>query len=185
MATQLQIVNQVLIKLREDQVTSVAANEYSALIASFVNDAIDDLEDMWFWSVNEVAVDTTILDDGTRDYDLPETNDRSFMVRMVRDRIPMAFDVTANDQYQLQDIPLKTLRAFRNTQNTISDLARPCEFALAPATDGRGYGIELKQGSTTERTWRTYWYVPQTDLSLTGADDHTEVRLLDGAVLCP
>ena len=65
MATQLTIVNKVLQKLREDTVSSVANSSYAKLIAMFVNDAKEDLEDMWFWTVNETAIDTSILGDSS------------------------------------------------------------------------------------------------------------------------
>lgn len=125
MATQKQIVNAVLRRLRESEVTTVSNNDYSKLIATFVNDAKEELEDMWFWTVNETEIDTTIQNDSsTRDYDLTATTDRSFLVRDLNDLVPMAYDVTSGDKYQLFDIPLKELRHFRNTSNTIDDTLR-------------------------------------------------------------
>jgi len=47
--TYLQIVNSVLARLREDQVTSVSATDYSRLIGKFVNDAKRQVEDAWKW----------------------------------------------------------------------------------------------------------------------------------------
>jgi len=80
MATQLTIVNSVLRRLRETEVSTVAASDYSKLIGTFVNDAKETLEDMWFWTVNETVIDTTILNDSsTRTYDLTDTTDRSLM----------------------------------------------------------------------------------------------------------
>lgn len=46
----LQLVNQVLRKLREDTVTTVNENDYSNLIGIFVNDAINAVEASWDWS---------------------------------------------------------------------------------------------------------------------------------------
>jgi len=178
MATQLQFVNKVLVRLREPQVNSIAASDYAALIATFVNDAKNDLEDMWFWSVNEDEIDTTILSDGTRDYDLPTTNDRSFLIRYIEDTRPLAYDITASEEAHLRDIPLKQSRHWRNSfRGTPDDLAQPLEFSVKYAADGRGFGIELKQGSTTARTWRSYWYNPQTDLAIDGTDDSTVILL--------
>jgi hypothetical protein len=94
--TLLTIVNKVLRRLREDTVSSVAESEYSKLIGEFVNEAKEQMEDMWFWSVYETAVSTSILgDSSTTDYDLTATNDRSFLIRRERDQLPMAFDVTS------------------------------------------------------------------------------------------
>ncbi len=178
MATQLAFVNKVLLRLREPTVSSVAISDYAALIATFVNDAKNDLEDLWFWTVHETEIDTTILSDGTRDYDLSTTNDRSFLIRYIDDTRPLAYDITSNEQAQLRDLPLKQLRHWRNSfRGTPDNLAQPLEFALKYASDGRGFGLELKQGSTTTRTWRSYWYNPQTDLATDGTADSTGILL--------
>ena len=183
MATQLKVVNDILRRLRETEVSTVASTDYSVLIAMFVNDAKEDLEDMWFWTVNETEIDTTILSDGTRDYDLTGTTDRSFMVRRDRDNFPMAFDITANEEGPLSDIPMKQIRVYRNTfPGTVPDQNDPRTFGIKPDADGRGYTLELLQGSTTTRTWRTYWYVPQAELALDGTDDATEIKLPERAV---
>ena len=172
MATQLQFVNKVLVRLREPTVSSVSSSDYAALIATFVNDAKNDLEDMWFWTVHEDEIDTTILADGTREYDLSTTNDRSFLIRYIDDTRPLAYDVTASEEAQLRDMPLKELRHWRNSfKGTPDNLAQPVRFAIKYASDGRGFGIELMQGSTTARSWRSYWYNPQSDLDIDGTDD--------------
>jgi hypothetical protein len=179
MATQLQIVNSVLTRLRESTVSSVASSDYSKLIGEFVNDAKSQMEDMWFWTVNETEIDTSILgDSSTREYDLTATTDRSFLIRAQYDQTPMAYDVTSSENAQLCDIPLKDLREFRNTARTIDDtLAQPVLFSLKPDSDGRGWSIELQQASSSARTWRTYWYVPQADLAVDGTADSTEILL--------
>lgn len=48
--TYLEIVNKVLKRLRESQVTTVGETEYSALIGEFVNDVKREVEDAWDWS---------------------------------------------------------------------------------------------------------------------------------------
>ena len=179
MATQLNIVNDVLRRLREDTVASVSTSSYATLIAMFLNDAKEDLEDQWFWTVNETEIDTTITgDSSTRDYDLTSTTDRSFLVRSLDDNIPMAYDITTNENDQLVDIPLKELRKFRNTfAGTIPAIGRPLRFAIKPDSDGRGYTLELEQAATAARSWRSYWYAPQAELALDNTDDATEILL--------
>ena len=179
MATQLQIVNKILLRLRETtNLTSTTNNDYAALIQAFINEAKEDLEDIWFWSVNEKEVDTTVLADGTRTYDLTDTTDRSFLIRTIDDRMPMAFDITADSEMQLRDIPLKALRKWRSTfKGTVPDIAKPALFAIKPDADGRGYTLELTQGATGARTWRTYWYAPQAALATDGTSDATEILL--------
>ena len=54
--TYLELVNEVLTRLRESEVTTISQNRYSALIAKFVNDAKRQREDAWNWE----AFDTTL-----------------------------------------------------------------------------------------------------------------------------
>ena len=49
MATQLQMVNRVLRRLREDEVSTVNETTYSKLIAEFVNDAIEEVATAYDW----------------------------------------------------------------------------------------------------------------------------------------
>jgi hypothetical protein len=46
----IQLVNDVLIRLRETEVSSVNDNAYSKLIAKFVNDAKRNVEDAYNWN---------------------------------------------------------------------------------------------------------------------------------------
>jgi hypothetical protein len=180
--TQLEMVNKILLRLREDDVSTVIENDYAKLIAAFINDAKADLEDMnHSWSQYETEIDIAVLADGTRLYDLPETNDRSFLLRSGRpgyDQVPMAFDVTVGEETQLFDCALKDIRRERALAGTTADSTRPYVFAIQADNDvGDGWKIQLLWGSSTARDWRMYWYVPQVDLTLTASDDNTEILL--------
>lgn len=48
--TYLELVNDVLVRLREDEVTSVSDNNYSKLIGRFINDAKRQVEDAYDWN---------------------------------------------------------------------------------------------------------------------------------------
>lgn len=178
--TQLEMVNKVLLRLRENSVSTITENDYAQLIAQFINDAKADMEDLnHTWSCYETEIDVSITDDGERNYLLPATNDRSFLLRQWReDRVPLAFDITAGEVGQLFDCPLKTIRSERATTNTITDVAQPKVFAIqADNTADSGYQIQLLWGSNTARTWRMYWYVPQADLALDATDEAVELIL--------
>src|SRR5574343_1061147 len=56
MKTYLQLVNDALIRLRENQVSTVTETAYSTLIAKYINDAKRQVEDAWNWD----ALSTTI-----------------------------------------------------------------------------------------------------------------------------
>jgi len=75
--TYLQLVNKVLVRLRETTVTTVNENAYSALVGEFVNDAKRMVEDAWDWShfrtviseavdAGESSVEFTFLSDRSR-----------------------------------------------------------------------------------------------------------------------
>lgn len=59
--TYLQIVNSILVRLREPTVSTVALNAYSSLIGKMVNDAKRQVEDAYDWNVlgQEITVTTT------------------------------------------------------------------------------------------------------------------------------
>lgn len=57
--TYLQLVNSVLRKLREDEVTTVSESDYSRLVGDFVNDAKRLVEDTWDWTALRYTYDIT------------------------------------------------------------------------------------------------------------------------------
>lgn len=179
--TQLEMINKILLRLREDDVTTITENDYARLIGAFINDAKADLEDInHSWSQYETEIDVAILADGTRTYDLTGTNDRSYLLRSGRpgyDQMPMAFDITTDEMTWLNDISLKDLRASRALQNDVTS-DRPTLFSIQADNDlGDGWKIQLVWGSDTARSWRMYWHVPQADLALNGTDDNTQILL--------
>ena len=184
MATQLTIVNNVLERLREDTVTSVADNVYSKLIARFVNDAKADLEDMNYeWSVYVTEIDFTILaDSSTTEYTATGTNERSWLMRDFHDdRVPAAYDITANEVAQLIDAPYKVLKREQQLDNdTTRTSVYPRAFAIKSNATGDGFELVIIDPVGTgdsARSWRTYWYVPQDDLALDGTDNDTALLL--------
>jgi hypothetical protein len=59
--TYLELVNDVLIRLREPTVTTVALNSYSTLIGKFVNDAKRQVEDSFAWNVLGQTITVTTV----------------------------------------------------------------------------------------------------------------------------
>ena len=185
MATQLTIVNNILNELREDTVASVKTTTYSQLIGKFVNRAKAWAEDVnHFWSVYITEISTTILADGsTRSYDLTATTDRSIMLRDTdRDWLPAAYDITTNEVRQLCDIPYSDLLRERaiGTNEANKTVTIPINFSIIADLDGRGWTLLTLypvDSADSARSWRTYWYIPQTDLALDGTADSTEIFL--------
>ena len=67
--TYLQLVNDVLVRLRESTVASVTENEYSALVGKLVNDAKREVEDAWNWEALKTTISAT-TSNGTTSYSL-------------------------------------------------------------------------------------------------------------------
>lgn len=179
MATQLTVVNNILRRLRETEVSSVASTTYSKFIGQLVNDAMQMMNDRWYWTVNLTSYDTSILgDSSTVEYNLASTNNRSFLVRSARnDKLPMAYDITDGEEFQLSHVPetvrLETINGYKGS---IPAVPIPTEFSLVPQTDGT-WTIKLTQAASGARTWRTWWYVPQDELALDGSDNSTTLNL--------
>lgn len=72
--TFLEVVNKVLLRLRENQATSVADDEYSMLIGEFVNDAKQEAESLAMWGNQRQTVTTDSVADQNI-YLLPNTNE--------------------------------------------------------------------------------------------------------------
>lgn len=82
--TYLQLVNSVLRRLRENEVTTVDQNSYSKLVGEFVNDSKRLVEDAWDWSTlrDTLTVDTTA---GTFSYALTGTNYQAKTLDVIND----------------------------------------------------------------------------------------------------
>jgi hypothetical protein len=183
MATQLTIVNNVLRELREDTVTSVADTDYSVLVATFVNRALEWAQDAYDeWSVYITEVDDTWPADGsTVTIDVTETNDKSVLMRDVdADWLPAVYDITTGELGQVIDYPHQDVlkaRALNTSGLTDTD---PRVFSITTDSDGRGFTMNIPYAVTsgaTARNWRAYWYIPQAKLAIDGTDDATGITL--------
>ena len=77
--TYLELVNSVLVRLREEQVATVNESDYSAMVGAFVNDAKRLVEDAWDWTAlrDTYSFDTV---QGTSTYVLPGYSTRSKLI---------------------------------------------------------------------------------------------------------
>lgn len=79
---QLEIVNNVLLRMRKDTVTSVASSAYSKLIATLVNDAKRFCEDAHHWSMLWSSVELTTAA-STQTYTVTGSNERSTIYQII------------------------------------------------------------------------------------------------------
>jgi hypothetical protein len=82
--TYLELVNSVLIRLREREVTAVTENSYSKLIGQFVNDAKRQVEDTWNWNALRKTL-TATTQAGVFNYELNTAGSRFRVLDVVND----------------------------------------------------------------------------------------------------
>jgi len=107
--TYLQLVNKVLIRLREDEVSSVNENSYSKLVGEFVNDSIRQVEDAWDWSSLRATM-TAVTEEGTFNYIFPCSGQVSEVLDIVNDT--SNYFVTYKTQHWFNDKFLNKDRSY-------------------------------------------------------------------------
>jgi len=122
--TYLQLVNDVLIRLRETQVSTVTETSYSTLIGKFVNDAKRQIEDAYAWNVlgQTVTITTTA---GTYIYSMTGAGQKF--------QVMDALNTTAN--VGLQNVSFVQMNRYQNLVPAISGIP---EFYAFDGVDGNG-----------------------------------------------
>jgi hypothetical protein len=122
--TYLQLINDVLVRLRETQVSSSNETAYSTLIGRFVNDAKRQIEDAFSWNVlgQTVTITTT---PGTYVYSLTGSGQKF--------QVMDALNTTAN--VGLQNISFVQMNRFQNLVPAISGIP---EYYSFDGVDGNG-----------------------------------------------
>jgi hypothetical protein len=150
-STYLQLVNNVLTRLRETEVSSVQDTPYSSLIGVFVNDAKREVEDAYEWN----ALSTTIIVPtvaGQRNYILTGSGERFRTSDVINDTedVPMrqASQVWLNRQYYT---------------GTVQDAA-PCYYSYNGVTSGGDNKVDLWPQPDAVYQVRFELTIPQLDL---------------------
>lgn len=89
--TYLQIVNNVLKRLRERTVSTVDETSYSELIGIFVNDAKREVEDSWSWSALRTTLTATTTAD-VYNYELNGSGNRITILDVINDTSDIVMD---------------------------------------------------------------------------------------------
>lgn len=103
--TYLQLVNKVLVRLREDTVSTVGETAYSALIGELVNDAKQLVEDAWDWSALRTTLTVTTSAD-VFNYNLTGSGNRATILDVVNDTTN--FFLTYKDAHWFNNIFLNS-----------------------------------------------------------------------------
>lgn len=112
MATYLEVVNRVLVLLREDAVTTLDETQVSALVAEFVNDAKEEVEGANKWSIQRTTIQVVTDTVGTYAYTLTGAGMRH-RVLQVRNATE-GYDLEKPPSYQY----MNTLFQSPNTSST-------------------------------------------------------------------
>lgn len=151
MATYLQLVNNVLARLRESSVASVSTNAYSSLIGKFVNDAKRQVEDAWNWESLYTTI-TVTTSSGTSGYTLTGAGYR-FKIDSVNN---------TTDQYPLNNVSLKFIKDIQQTAST--DNGSPTYYAISGNSSGDAT-VEFYPTPDSTQSIKFNIYKPQADLS--------------------
>ena len=115
--TYLELVNDVLIRLREPTVATVTATPYSTLIGKFVNDAKRQIEDAFAWNVLGTTI-TVTTSNGTYSYALTGSGQK-FQVLDV-------LNTTSN--LQMKNLDFVTMNRFQNFSTPVNGI--PAYYAF-------------------------------------------------------
>lgn len=188
--TLLEVVNRTLRRLREDEVTSVANNSYSKLIADFVVEIREQMMDDHDWSGLYHTVPVQLAS-GTYVYDLSATVTDGGNVangnRVTNLDSELAFDPNGGvNAYWYEDssatepkaelivVDPRYMQKLR-LEDIDSDTASYFYATFYQNEDG--LTMEVFPTPTENRYVRVEFYTPLTELAVDGTDDNTELQL--------
>jgi len=177
-----EITNRVLQVLGEDDidpVASVIVDPYEKLIATFVNQIKEEVEDAHNWRGLIAAKSVTIAASGTLGA-LSGTNNRSRLVRHydpirgIQD--PLVNDVTdTSAKFPLHEVPLARLLQDR-AQSAAGTTGVPYEFAidLFPSSSDEAQ-LNIFPAADKSRNYTVSMYLPQTRIGFDALDTEIQV----------
>ena len=150
--TYLQLVNNVLVRLRETEVTAVSDTPYSSLIGVFVNDAKREVENAYGWN----AIDTTVIVTtvpGQRAYTVTGSGDRFQTQDVINDTQDIVMKAT--------DPTVLNRRYYLGTTQT----AAPTDYCYRGVDSSGDTRVEFWPLPDAAYTIRFELFVPQLDFS--------------------
>jgi hypothetical protein len=183
--TYLDLVNKVLKRLREDQVTTVSYNTYSALIGEFVNDAKREVEQSWLWNAQNVSIRVQLgvgeneiyLDSlSTQIVDMTPNdrynNERSLLLYNEYNE-PQAWCRTTGKEQRLIEMSAADLQEYRVLNPDALDQTDPINFAVVYSPSRHNMRIDFRDNALEAREYTFRFNSPQEDL----ADDTDEILI--------
>lgn len=179
MATQLSIVNQVLRRLREDQVSATTDTAYAQLIASFVADIHQEVLEAHTWNrlITEYSVTVTT---GTTDYNISGPTENSFLL-YDSNEMPLAFllrNSSDTQPYQMIQETYNDRYADNREWASATSQENPITFAIVKA--GTGWRLTLRDvpssGANTKLI-KMLWWTPEAELLADGTTDSVSITI--------
>lgn len=193
MATALDLLNKVLIGLRQDQIpsgTTTTSDAYQLLVLQFINEAKEEIEESWDWYALRDTV-TVTLAQGTADYVLTaaadsdiDTNQRSKLL-YEKSRTestggiaggettsrgfgnqPQVFDVTSSAERRLSEVSHEQMERFHFTDD--DEQREPRYFSLY--SDGTSLRMKVFPTPEAARTIKMRVFNPQAELAADALD---------------
>jgi hypothetical protein len=115
--TYLELVNDVLIRLRETEVSTVSETSYSTLIGKFVNDAKRQIEDVFAWNVLGTTI-TLSTTSGTYSYSLTGAGQKFQVIDVIN----------ATSNLSMRNIDFVSMNRKQNFSTPVSGI--PSEYAF-------------------------------------------------------
>jgi len=147
------MINEVLARLREDQVSSVTQSAYSTMIGHYINDAKKQVEEAWDWD----ALNTTLYVTTT-----PGTTNYTVTGSGLRHKSVDANVTTTGHQTPLRPVQMKWIQN-QQQLSTVSP-SSPCYYAWN-GNDGTDSKVEIFPTPNGTYTIAFNMNVPQVDLS--------------------
>lgn len=179
--TYLQAINRVLEKIGEEQIGASATSlteTYELLVASFVQDIKEQIEDAHDWRALRQTVTTTIAADG-QSATVTEANERSRVVRIAQQNraefVPLVFDITdSDDPTPLQEMDLAEL-IYRDTvdPDTRND---PVYFAFDNSS-GDVLDLFVWPRPSSAKTIQSTLVIPQTRFAATDLSENIKIPI--------
>jgi hypothetical protein len=149
--TYIQLVNAVLVRLRESSVATVTASTLSTLISKFVNEAKQQVEDAWAW---EALLSTITLN--------TESGTTNYVLTGAGERHKLAIVNDSTNKSTLQNVPIQWI--LKQQQLSTVQYGNPIYYAWA-GSNGTDSKVEIFPTPNGVASLKFNMYVAQADLS--------------------
>lgn len=175
--TYLQLINLVIINLRETQVSTSAQSAFSSLIGQFVNQAKEQVEDSWTWnalttelSFLTVADQLDYIVDGTGSPAVTSStgrycNERSSVIKD-KDDNAMVFDLTDIASSSLRQMVMVPRGEQIKQAYIASAQSRQLPYWFSYTFENQIPTLHLHRKPDTSRSLKAWFTIPQNELSL-------------------